>query len=204
MMRFMTRSERTSLIAILTAIVLIIAGIVVTVLLGIRGPDEAEDPAALSSGETAAVSATMSTPAPAPADPLAEAEVNHIVTGTAPPATDSFGTAPRAFDRLRSWEGELEVWRGGNRQIILGPEGNWFPAGQPGCGDGRYVVEFSAAGRLTASLRDELGETTREKDARTGWMLLDDCHLPYVTLTGETEDPQDTVVFEVHEFQPAG
>ena len=204
MMRFMTRSERTSLIAILTAIVLIIAGIVVTVLLGIRGPDEAEDPAALSSGETAAVSATMSTPAPAPADPLAEAEVNHIVTGTAPPATDSFGTAPRAFDRLRSWEGELEVWRGGNRQIILGPEGNWFPAGQPGCGDGRYLVAYAGVEKLTAQLRDPSGTTTAEETAPRGWMLLDDCHLPYLTLGTGAESPTDTVTYEVHEYQPAG
>lgn len=194
----MTRSERNNLLAILAAIILIIGGIVAAVIFGVKDaePQLVADEVAVTDGATQTPSAE---PAP-PADPLAGARVNSIHSGEAPDVGDTFGEV----ERMRSWEGEVDVWQGGAPQVILGPAGNWFPAGQPGCGDGRYVVEFSAAGRLTASLRDELGETTREKDARTGWMLLDDCHLPYVTLTGETEDPQDTVVFEVHEFQPAG
>lgn len=194
----MTRAERNNLLAILAAIILIIGGIVAAVIFGVKDvePQLVADEVAVTDGATQTPSAE---PAPS-ADPLAGARVNSIHSGEAPEVGDTFGEV----ERMRSWEGEVDVWRGGNPQIILGPAGNWFPAGQPGCGDGRYVVEFSATGQLTASLRDELGETTREKDARTGWMLLDDCHLPYVTLTGETEDPQDTVVFEVHEFQPAG
>ncbi|SMG36758.1 hypothetical protein SAMN06295981_2285 [Corynebacterium pollutisoli] len=194
----MTRSERNNLLAILAAIILIIGGIAAAVIFGVKDaePQLVADEVAVTDGATQTPSAE---PAP-PADPLADAQVNSIHSGGAPEVGDTFGDVAR----MRSWEGEVDVWRGGNPQIILGPAGNWFPAGQPGCGDGRYVVEFSATGQLTASLRDELGETTREKDARTGWMLLDDCHLPYVTLTGEAEDPQDTVVFEVHEFQPAG
>lgn len=194
----MTRSERNNLLAILAAIILIIGGIVAAVIFGVKDaePQLVADEVAVTEEATETPSAE---PAP-PADPLAGARVNSIHSGEAPEVGDTFGDV----ERMRSWEGEVDVWQGGAPQVILGPAGNWFPAGQPGCGDGRYVVEFSAAGRLTASLRDELGETTREKDARTGWMLLDDCHLPYVTLTGETEDPQDTVVFEVHEFQPAG
>ncbi len=198
----MTRSERNNLLAILAAIILIIGGIVAAVIFGVKDaePQLVADEVAVTDGATQTPSAQPAPPADPPSDPLAGARVNSIHSGEAPDVGDTFGDV----ERMRSWEGEVDVWQGGAPQVILGPAGNWFPAGQPGCGDGRYVVEFSAAGRLTASLRDELGETTREKDARTGWMLLDDCHLPYVTLTGETEDPQDTVVFEVHEFQPAG
>ena len=194
----MTRAERNNLLAILAAIILIIGGIVAAVIFGVKDakPQLVADEVAVTDGATQTPSAE---PAP-PSDPLAGARVNSIHSGEAPDVGDTFGEV----ERMRSWEGEVDVWQGGAPQVILGPAGNWFPAGQPGCGDGRYVVEFSAAGRLTASLRDELGETTREKDARTGWMLLDDCHLPYVTLTAEAGDPQDTVVFEVHEFQPAG
>lgn len=194
----MTRSERNNLLAILAAIVLIIGGIVAAVIFGVKDaePQLVADEVEVAGEATEAPSAE----AAPPADPLTDAQVNSIHSGDAPDVGDTFGDV----ERMRSWEGEVDVWRGGNPQVILGPAGNWFPAGQPGCGDGRYVVEFSATGQLTASLRDELGETTREKDARTGWMLLDDCHLPYVTLTGEAGDPQDTVVFKVHEFQPAG
>lgn len=206
MMMAMTRSERNSLVAILTAIVLIIGGIVAAVLLGVRSPDDAQelarrvaDPVPVA--DTPAPTPTSSAVAP---DPLADARVNRVQTGTAPRVGDTFGSGAESFERMRSWDGEVEVWRGANPQIILGPAGNWFPAGQPGCGEGRYVVEFSGAEQLAASLRDEVGATVHEAEGRSGWMLLDDCHLPYVALTAEPDTVRDTVSFEVHEFQPAG
>lgn len=198
----MTRSERNNLLAILAVIVFIIGGIVAAVIFGVKDPDPqlVADEVAVTDGATQTPSGEPAPPVDPPADLLADARVNSIHSGEAPDVGDTFGEV----ERMRSWEGEVDVWQGGTPQVILGPAGNWFPAGQPGCGDGRYVVEFSAAGRLSASLLNELGETTRETDARTGWMLLDDCHLPYVTLTTEAGDPQDTVMYKVHEFQPAG
>lgn len=189
--------------AILTAIVLIIGGIVVTVLLGVRGPDDVEAPVAqvAETPTDTAETGTRTTP-----DPLATARLNRITAGAAPEAPDTW----RKVEHVRSWEGELTVWRGGLPQIILGPAGNWFPAGQPGCGDGVYLVEFAGVdkqARLEASLVDVAGETTHEAESAAGWMLLDDCHLPYLSLaaTAAGDDvAQVDVTYEVHEYQPAG
>lgn len=206
MMICMTRSERNILVAILTAIVLIIGGIVVAVTLGVRGSDDAKDlgaqvtdtPAISAESEGTAGAAAVDTP-----DPLATARLNRITAGKAPAATDTWG----GVEHLRSWEGELTVWSGGLPQIILGPAGNWFPAGQPGCGDGVYLVEFAGVDTqspLLASLVDPAGVSVHETETAAGWMLLDDCHLPYLTLPAEGETPQAEVAYEVHEYQPAG
>jgi len=200
MMIPMTRSERNSLVAILTAIVLIIGGIVAAVLLGVRDPEDAGTAAAQVAETPAATAETTTERTP---DPLATARLNRITNGKAPKATDSWGKV----EHVRSWEGELTVWRGGLPQIILGPGGNWFPAGQPGCGDGAYLVEFAGVGTqtpLSASLVDPAGETTHTKESAAGWMLLDDCHLPYLTLPAGADDAQVDVTYEVHEYQPAG
>ena len=185
----MTRSERNNLLAILTAIVLIVAGIIVTVIFGVKDP-QVPDTDQAAEGTATTAEATPQAPEP---DPVAASRVNRIHPGEI--------TVPEEFDEvvhIRSWDGELTVWPG-STQIILGPAGNWFPAGQPGCGDGRYVVEFVATGEIAASIRDEVGETTYDAAARTGWMLLDDCHLPYLTAPTQAD-----VTYEVHEFQPAG
>ncbi len=206
MMICMTRSERNSLVAILTAIVLVIGGIVAAVVLGVRGPDDGQDlvaRAAETPTATAEAAGTADTTVEETPDPLADARLNRVTAGPAPAATDSWG----GVEHVRSWEGEFTVWRGGLPQIILGPAGNWFPAGQPGCGDGVYLVEFAGVDKqspLQASLVDATGVTTHEAEAAAGWMLLDDCHLPYLTLEAGGEVPQVEVTYEVHEYQPAG
>ncbi|MDO5511820.1 hypothetical protein [Corynebacterium sp.] len=194
----MTRSERRNLVAILTAIVLIIAGIIAAVFLGVKGPEAAD---AAADADTAV---TETTEAPTPVDPLAGAKLNQVASGKAPAVADGFGSGDETFEHMRSWEGEIEVWRGYLPQIILGPGETWFPAGQPGCGEGRYIVEFQGSTTVEASLRDEVGETADDKQLRHGWMLIDDCHLPFIALPTGADSPSDTVSFHVHEFQPAG
>ncbi|GAB3702493.1 hypothetical protein [Corynebacterium nasicanis] len=190
----MTRSERKHLLAIVAAIVLILGGIVAAVVFGVKDaePEVVAEQAAVAAAE----------PAEAP-EPLDNVKVNRIYQGEVPEVGETFRTGSRSFEYMRSWEGEVEVWRGYAPQIILGPGENWFPAGQPGCGEGRYVVSFAASGPISASLIDEEGEITAEQDSRTGWMLLDDCQLPHVALPTGAESSSDTVVFEAHEFQPA-
>lgn len=197
MMKRMTRSERLTLLALLTAVVLIIGGIVAAVVLGARdaGSQELADAAQETTSQV--------TPEPE-ADPLADAPLNRVVAGAAPQIDDTFGAGPEAFERIRGWEGEIGVWQGGLPQIILGPEGNWFPSGQPGCCDGRYVVEFEGAGKLSVALHDEGGLVDDEAAATSGWMLLDDCHLPYVALADDADTGESAVTYQVHEYQPAG
>lgn len=195
MMKGMTRT----LLGILTAIVAIIVALVATVFLGVKESESA--PAGIVPAESAAEPAATSTPATP--DPLAEARVNRVIADDVPAATDSFGSGTRHFEHARTWSGEIEVWRGSRPQLILGPEENWFPAGQPGCADGRYLVEFAGVDKqaeLTGLLVDELGETTHELATDHGWMLLDDCHLPYVQLSVTGETAQTEVAYEVHEY----
>lgn len=187
----MTRSEGTTLIALLTIIATAIAGLAAAVTLGVR-----DDGGAVAAAETAAVA-----PRPEPAvDPLEQAAMNSINSAGVPAASDTWGS----FEHIRSWEGELTVWQGSPAQLILGPEGNWFPAGQPGCGDGAHLIAFTAAEGelLTAQLADALGTPVRTGDHTTGWMLADDCHLPYVQLADEAGSAQ--VSYTVHEYQPTG
>ncbi|MDO5670305.1 MAG: hypothetical protein Q4G50_09895 [Corynebacterium sp.] len=183
----MTRSERRNLLAILSAIVLIIVGIITTVIFGVKGP-EAESGQAQATEQAVSAEAT---PTEQP-NPVAESRVNRIHRG-AVEAPDAFAD----LVHIRSWDGEMTVWPG-SAQIVLGPEENWFPAGHPACGEGRYVVAFSATSALNASLRDEVGESTTDAEATNGWMLLDDCHTPYLT----APESQAEVDYEVHEYQP--
>lgn len=188
----MTRSEGTTLIALLTIIAIAVAGLAAAFTLGAR--DEAAAPAA----ETVTQSHT---PTPEPvADPLEMAAMNSIHGPDIPEASDSWG----GFEHIRSWEGELTVWQGSPAQLILGPGDNWFPAGQPGCGDGAHLITFTAgAGELlTAQLSDALGTPVHAGEHAAGWMLADDCHLPYVELADDALSAQ--VSYTVHEYQPAG
>ncbi|MCS5479069.1 hypothetical protein NYP18_05290 [Corynebacterium sp. YIM 101645] len=187
----MTRSEGTTLIALLTIIAIAIAGLVAAVSLGAR-----DDAGAVVAAETAVVA-----PTPEPAqEPLEQVTMNSINGTEVPAASDTWG----GFEHIRSWEGELTVWQDSPAQLILGPGGNWFPAGQPGCGDGAHLITFTAAEGelLTAQLADALGTPVRTGSHATGWMLADDCHLPYVQLADEAGSAQ--VSYTVHEYQPAG
>lgn len=187
----MTRSEGTTLIALLTIIATAIVGLAAALTLGVRDDD----------GAVAAEEAVVATPIPEPVvDPLEQATMNSIHGPGIPEASDTWD----GFEHIRSWEGELTVWQGSPAQLILGPEGNWFPAGQPGCGDGAHLITFTAgAGELlTAQLSDSLGTPVGSGDHTTGWILADDCHLPYVGLADEAVSAQ--VSYTVHEYQPAG
>lgn len=187
----MTRSEGTTLIALLTIIVTAVAGLVAALTLGVRGEDRG-----VATEET-----VVTVPSPEPAvDPLEQSAINSIHGAPVPQASDTWGSV----EHIRSWEGELTVWQGTPAQLILGPEGNWFPAGQPGCGAGTYLIIFTAeAGELlTAQLSDAFGTPVLEEAHDAGWMLADDCHLPYVGLADEVMTAE--VSYTVHEYQPAG
>lgn len=60
---------------------------------------------------------------------------------------------------------------------------------------------------LAAQLRDSTGTLIRSSDESgraEGWMLIDDCHLPYVQLAGEPGGPASAEVgYTVHEYHRA-
>lgn len=209
----MTRFPRTTPFALTTVILASVAGLGAAATLGVRDADSAEwlspRPAEVVEG------ARQTSPPVGEAQPPAEetlnealnqAAMNSIRDAPAPGTPDSWARGPQQFEHFRTWAGEMTVWRGGRPQIILGPEGNWFPAGQPGCGEGAYVITFRSAGgeELGAQLIDVPGGSARTGDQvgrAAGWILSDDCHLPYLSLAdlpGSAASAQ--VSYTVHEY----
>lgn len=204
----MPRFRRTTPVALSAVILASAVGLYGAATLGVR---EDGSPAASAAGAGERPAAASAQPSPvAPGEtagqarsPLGDAEFNGIQAGPGPQAPDTWHGDAGHYEYFRSWEGELTVWDGSRPQIVPGPGGNWFPAGQPGCGAGAYVVSFRSAGggELTAQLRDALGGVTRESGRAEGWMLLDDCHLPHLQMPDQPGGPASSgIVYTVDEY----
>lgn len=202
----MSSTARTPL-ALAAVSLLSVAGIVAAVSLG-GHPDQ--DPATVVDTDTSAVAVEEDVAeTERTEDTLARTRLNTVHTGAAPDTPDTWGEGRGHHEYFRSWEGTVTVWRGGLPQLVLGPEGNWFPAGQPGCGDGVHVITFDATAPVTVQLQDAAGEAGVEKQvelqAESGWLIADDCHLPYLAHSDVTdpEAPSTDVSYTVHEYQRA-
>ncbi|QGU04732.1 hypothetical protein [Corynebacterium comes] len=202
----MTRSQRTTPFTLATVVVASVAGLCAAVTLGARDADSPDAFAARAGGEVEVVSQTPSPVAEPVEATFGTAAMNSIQDTSGPEAPDVWRRGADQFEYFRSWDGEVRAWRAGQPQIIPGPGGNWFPAGQPGCGDGVYLISFrSGEGEtLSVQLRDGVGRLIRESDRAAGRVLSDDCHLPYVQLAGLPAEPVSTQVsYTVHEYHRA-
>lgn len=217
----MPRFLRSTPFALAAVIAASAGGLYAAATLGVRDADSphtfgVRPGGAAGTAQAAHAAAVTPSPVAEKTDPvntaLAAAPMNSVQAGPGPelsPAPDAWSRGSAQFELFRTWEGESTLWRGSRPQIILGPEGNWFPAGQPGCGEGAYVISFrgTEGDVLAAQLRDSTGALTRSGDESgraEGWMLIDDCHLPYVQLAGAPGGPASAEVgYTVHEYHRA-